>query len=712
MNRQYDTRVARRLNLRPEQVGATIGLLDDGNTIPFIARYRKEATLNLDEFQIRQIDETVKTMRQVDDRRDTIVASIDEQDKLTPDLKAQLESADTLTELEDLYQPYRPKRRTRAGTARENGLEPLADVMLQQPRRGDSPGKVAQGYLSDEVPSVDEALQGARDIVAEIVTDNPAIRGTVREKAMQYASLRSKRINGADDPKGTYKTYYEFEARVPYLKPHQVLAINRGESDEVLRVYVDIARRDWRDPIYEQYQPDMRSPWGTHLRDAIEDGAKRLLLPSIERDVRRTLTDDAEAHAINVFATNLRNLLQQPPLKQHVVMGVDPAYRTGCKIAVVDERGQVLTTDTVYPHPPQKRHDDALSTLRRLLERYHITIISIGNGTASRETEQLIAELTRERPDVQYAVVNEAGASVYSASPLARAELPDLDVSLRGAVNIARRLQDPLAELVKIDPRSIGVGLYQHDINQTALSDALDATVESVVNRVGVDVNTASSALLQYVAGIGKKLAANIVAHRNDNGAFPTRHAVMQVHGMGAKSFEQAAGFLRVNEGDNPLDSSAIHPESYEVAQALMQRAGISLDTPPEAAEQALTRLAQQVGRDTLADELGTGALTLADIMEQIARPGRDPRDDVDPPLLRSDVLSMADLKPGMSLSGTVRNVVDFGAFIDIGVKQDGLLHVSKKPRDVSLAVGDVIQVEVLSVDMDRGRIGLGYLSG
>ncbi len=712
MTRQYDSRVARRLNLRPEQVGATIGLLDDGNTIPFIARYRKEMTFNLDEYQIRQIEDTVKTMRQVDDRRDTIVASIEEQGKLTPDLKDDLEAAESLTVLEDLYQPYRPKRRTRAGTAREHGLEPLADTMLEQPRGGKSPGQVAKAYLSDDVPTVEDTLQGARDIVAEIVTDDADVRGTVREKALQYGTLSSTRIKSADDPKGTYKTYYQFEGRVAYLKPHQVLAVNRGESDGVLRVKVAIAERDWRDPIYQRYRPDTRSAWGEHVQQAIDDGAKRLLLPSIERDVRRTLSDDAEAHAIDVFATNLRNLLQQPPLKQHVVMGVDPAYRTGCKIAIVDESGQVLTTDTVYPHPPQKRHDDALSVLRRLLERYQVTVIAIGNGTASRETEQLIAELTRERDDVQYAVVNEAGASVYSASELARAELPDLDVSLRGAVNIARRLQDPLAELVKIDPKSIGVGLYQHDVNQTALSDALDVVVESVVNQVGVDVNTASMALLQYVAGIGPKLAENVVTHRNEQGAFPTRHAVMQVHGMGAKSFEQSAGFLRVHDGQNPLDGSAIHPESYDVAQALMQRAGISLTTAPAAAEKALSQLEQQTGRETLAAELGTGVLTLADILEQIARPGRDPREDVDPPLLRSDVLSMADLKPGMTLSGTVRNVVDFGAFVDIGVKQDGLLHISKQPRDVSLAVGDVIQVEILSVDIDRGRIGLGYVAG
>lgn len=707
--RNYDSRIAQRLNVRPEQVGATIKLLDDGNTIPFIARYRKEATLNLDEFLIRQIEETVKQFRQVDDRRDTITKSIAEQGKLTDALQEKIEVAETLTELEDLYQPYKPKRRTRASMARERGLEPLAEQLLAQPRKGPKPEEAARTFLSDEVATVEDALQGARDIVAEIIADNADIRGQVREKALQFATLRSSKIKSADDPKATYKTYYEFENRVGYVRPHQTLALNRGENEKILRVKLDIAERDWRDPIYAVYRPDRRSDWDTQLEEAIADSAKRLLLPAIERDVRRHLSEQAEAHAIQVFATNLRGLLTQAPLAQHVVMGLDPAYRTGCKVAVIDASGKVLTTTTIYPHKPRQQWRESQVTLSQLIQRYSVSIIAIGNGTASRETEQLVAELTRTLDDVQYAIVNEAGASVYSASELARQELPDLDVSLRGAVSIARRIQDPLAELVKIDPQSIGVGLYQHDLNQTALSDALDATVESVVNQVGVDVNTASPALLAYVAGIGPKLAENIVSYRDDNGSFSSRKAIKQVSGLGPKAFEQSAGFLRVRDGNELLDASAIHPESYNVAKSVLKRAATTVNAPAKQRHAALSALLETTAPESLAAELGTGTLTLADIIEQLRRPGRDPREDVDPPLLRSDVLTMADLSDGMVLKGTVRNVVDFGAFIDIGVKQDGLLHISKLPRGEDLRVGDVLSVSILSVDIERGRIGLGW---
>ncbi|MDQ7033973.1 MAG: Tex family protein [Anaerolineae bacterium] len=626
-----------------------------------------------------------------------------------PNSTKKIVAAESLTELEDLYQPYKPKRRTRASIAREKGLEALAQMILEQPHRGKSPQVAAREFLSDDVDTVEDALQGARDIVAEIVTDDPDVRGEVREKALQYGTLSSSRIKNSDDPKAVFKTYYDFETRVAYAKPHQTLALNRGESEKILRVKVTIPERDWRNALTYRYRPHQQSEWYDQLLEALEDGAKRLLLPAIERDVRRYLSEVAEEHAIEVFATNLRNLLHQPPLQQRVIMGVDPAYRTGCKIAIVDEFGKLLATTTIYPHMPQQRYREAQTELAQLIQKYRVTIISIGNGTASRETEQMTAELTRKLDNVQYVITNEAGASVYSASDLARAELPNLDVSIRGAVNIARRIQDPLAELVKIDPKSIGVGLYQHDVNQAQLSHALDAVVESVVNQVGVDVNTASPALLQYVAGIGAKLAKNIVAHRDENGRFNSRSSIKKVSGMGAKSFEQSAGFLRVRDGNNPLDSSAIHPESYKIAKAVLKRAGLKANTPLEKREAAIQQLSREISIEKLAKEVDAGTLTLADILEQLVRPGRDPRDDIDPPLLRSDVLTMDDLKIGLILSGTVRNVVDFGAFIDIGVKQDGLLHISKIPRGENLGVGDILQVEILSVDKERGRIGLGW---
>jgi protein Tex len=706
--KSYDQTIAQLLNIRPDQARATIALLDDGNTVPFIARYRKEATFNLDEFLIRQVAETVEKLRVLDDRRDTILNSIQEQGKLSPELQSQIERADSLTLLEDLYAPYKPKRKTRASIARERGLQPLADMLLAQPAKP-TPTQEAQKYLTADVPTLDDALTGARDIVAESISEHADVRGRLRDKARDWGVLTSKRIKDSTDEKAVYETYYEFSLMVKNLKPHQVLAINRGENEKVLRVAIDIAERDWLDIITSYFRPQRSSPWAEQLQLAIRDGADRLLLPAIERDIRRQLSDFAEAHAIDVFASNLRGLLNQPPLADRVVMGVDPAYRTGCKIAVVDASGKVLHTSTIYPHEPQRQYKDSLLKLNELITRYRISLIAIGNGTASRETEALIAELTRALKDVHYVIVNEAGASVYSASDLARAELPDLDVSIRGAVSIARRLQDPLAELVKIDPKSIGVGLYQHDVNQKELGQALDAVVESVVNHVGVDVNTASSALLQYVAGIGQKLAHNIVAYRDQNGGFDTRTSIKKVSGMGAKAFEQSAGFLRIRDGKNPLDASAIHPESYEIAKELLQRANIKPKVSPPERESALRELMRQTPIKQLAQALGAGELTLADILEQLVRPGRDPREDLPMPLLRSDVLSMDDLKEGMVLNGTVRNVVDFGAFVDIGVKQDGLLHISKIPRGTVLQVGDILRVTIVSVDKQKGRIGLGW---
>jgi uncharacterized protein len=706
-------KIATQLNLRPEQVAATVDLLDDDNTLPFIARYRKEVTGGLDEEQIRQLSALLAKLRKLEERRQTIVASIKEQGKLTPNLCQKLLEADSLTMLEDLYQPYRPRRRTRASVAREKGLQGLADLILEQTLTSQTPDELAAPFLSDEVTTTEEAWAGARDIVAETISDHANVRGTVRERALTRGILHAAKIARADDAKATYKLYYSFELPVERLRPHQMLAINRGESEKVLRVRVEVAGREWRSAIGAVFPPDPKSPLVQHLLLAAEDGAQRLLLPAIERDVRRALTETAEAHAIAVFATNLRALLGQPPLARHTVMGIDPGFRTGCKIAVVDPTGKVLDTATIYPHPPQKRRDAAKETLSDLGTRHGVTLIAIGNGTASRETESLVAELISDLQsriaDLRYLIASEAGASVYSASQLARAELPDMDVSLRGAVSIARRVQDPLAEMVKIDPKSIGVGMYQHDVNQTELAESLDGVVESVVNRVGVDVNTASPALLTHVAGVGPTLAQRIVAHRDERGPFPSRTTLSDVPGLGPKTFEQAAGFLRVHAGDNPLDNSAIHPESYPVAEAVLARAGLSPQTPPAEREAPLNVLRERLPLEELAAELGTGAPTLTDIFEQLVRPGRDPRQDAPAPILRSDVLKMDDLQPGMRLQGTVRNVVDFGAFVDVGVKNDGLLHRSKIPRGTPLQVGDVIAVEILSVEPERGRIGLGW---
>lgn len=705
----YAQRISTQLNLRPAQVAAAIELLDAGNTLPFVARYRKEMTGNLDEEQLRQLIALLTRLRALDERRQTVVASIETQGKLTPELHQQLLAAETRTALEDLYQPYKPKRRTRASAARDKGLQGLADLVLEQERTMQTLIQIAAPFLTPDVSTVEDALAGARDIVAETISDHPDVRRLTREKALKWGMLRSEKTEKGQDERGVYQLYYDFEWQVNRLRPHQVLAINRGEAEKVLRVRVDIAERDWLTAINSTFRPDWNSPLADQLVLAADDAAQRLLLPAIERDVRRLLTGQAGAHAISVFAANLRALLNQPPLAGHTMMGIDPGFRTGCKVAVVDPTGKVMDTATIYPHEPQKQHDAALKTIKALITRHDVTLIAIGNGTASRETEQLAAELIRAAGSLRYLIVSEAGASVYSASPLARAELPGMDVSMRGAVSIARRVQDPLAELVKIDPQSIGVGMYQHDVNQAQLTEALAGVVESVANSVGVDVNTASPALLTHVAGIGPKLAARIVAHRDANGPFPSRMALKSVPGLGPKTLKQAAGFLRVRGGDNPLDSSAIHPESYAIAEAVLRRAGLPPQTAPAGREAALAKLQVPQRLSALAAELGTGAPTLADILEQLARPGRDPRADLPAPILRSDVLTMDDLRPGMQLKGTVRNVVDFGAFVDVGVKHDGLLHRSKIPASALLKVGDVIEVKILGVEAERGRIALGW---
>ena len=706
----YASKIAPQLNVRPIRVSAAIELLDAGNTLPFVARYRKEVTGGLDEEQLRHISEELSRLRGLDERRQTVLKTIQEQGKLTPELQDRILVAETLTALEDLYQPYKPKRRTRASIAREHGLEPLANLILEQPHTGQSLQELAEPFLSEAVSTLEDAWGGGRDIVAETISEHADVRGQTREKALQWGVLSCEKIPDAEDERGVYALYYEFEIRVDKLRPHQVLAIGRGESEKILRVKVSVPERDWRTAVERHFRLDPKSPLAGQFEEAILDAANRLLLPAIERDVRRALTERAEAHAIRVFGENLRALLAQPPLPGRVVMGIDPGFRTGCKVAVVDPTGKALDTATIYPHEPQKKWDEALKKLASLIARYGVTLISIGNGTASRESELLAAELTRQMDAVKYLIVNEAGASVYSASQLARAELPHLDVSLRGAVSIARRVQDPLAELVKIDPKSIGVGMYQHDVDQKQLAQALEGVVSSVVNQVGVDLNTASPALLTYVSGVGPKLAERIVEHRDQHGPFPNRAALLSVSGLGPKVFEQAAGFLRVREGDNPLDASAIHPESYPAAGAVLEMAELSLESQPQERKAALDALRQRAPLEKLAAMLGVGQPTLEDILEQLVRPGRDPRQDLPAPILRGDVLKMEDLAVGMRLKGTVRNVVDFGAFVDIGVKQDGLLHRSQIPSGIDLKVGYVIEVTILKVEIERGRISLGWI--
>lgn len=699
--------IAQALSLRPSQVEAAISLFDEGATIPFIARYRKEATGTLDEEQLRQIQSLLEKGRALEERRAAVIASVEEQGKMTPELLEKFQTADNMTALEDLYAPYKPKRRTRASIAREKGLQGLADMILTQARTPGDAAKMASGYLNEQVTTIEDALAGARDIAAETISDHAEVRASTRRKAMQFGMLTVEKIEDAVDEKAVYETYYEFSSQVNKLRPHQILAINRGETEKVLRVKVTVEQKDWKGSIVDYFRPDLRSPFCGELELAIADAAERLLLPAIERDVRRELTEVGETHAIKVFAANLRALLGQPPLLGQTVLGLDPGFRTGTKVAVVGPTGKLLDTGTIYPHVPQKQWEESKAKLKALIEKHHVTLISIGNGTASRETEQLAAELTREMSGVKYIITNEAGASVYSASPLARAEMPDLDVSIRGAVSIGRRVQDPLAELVKIDPRSIGVGMYQHDVDQNSLSETLTGVVEDVVNRVGVDVNTASPALLSYVSGIGSKLAERIVAYRDENGTFIDRESIREVPGLGPKAYEQSAGFLRIRDGRNPLDASAIHPESYTIAEAVLKLAGLDVNSSLEQRKVAIEKL-QKRPIEELAEEVGCGIPTLQDILEQLVRPGRDPRQDAPAPILRSDVLKMEDLVVGMRMKGTVRNVVDFGIFIDIGVKQDGLLHRTQIPAGMALQVGDIVDVSILKVEPERGRISLG----
>lgn len=699
--------LAENLGLPEGKVKNTVKLLQAENTVPFIARYRKEVTGNLDEEEINSIKSELRRLENLSERRQTILDSIESQGKLTESLKNQILAAGSLTALEDLYLPYRPKRRTRGEMAREKGLEPLAHLILQQMASAKTIQSLVDPFIRQNVPDHLTAISGASDIIAEVINENAAVRQLVREKCLSHGKLTCQKNPDNEDQRKVYDLYYQFSVPIKYLKPHQILAINRGEKEKILKVKLTLPEHEWQRAIHTQYQPNRSSLFYEILTEAINDSAHRLLLPSIERDVRRILSENAESHAIQVFSKNLHGLLTQPPLSDHVVLAIDPGFRTGSKVAVVDPTGKLLITATIYPHPPQNNRDEAYMVLMKLIKKHQVTLIVIGNGTASRETEKFIAEITKKDPNLNYMITSEAGASVYSASKLARKEFPDVDVSIRGAVSIARRVQDPLAELVKIDPKSIGVGLYQHDLNQVQLSQALDQVVETVVNAVGVDVNTASAPLLTYVAGIGPTLAEKIVNFREENGAFRDRNGFRDVPGMGTKSYEQSAGFLRIRDGINPLDTTAIHPESYSTAEKLLKQMKLTFRPGSVVQQEEIIRFIETSDLESQAKALQTGLPTLKDILSELAVPGRDPREDVPKPILRSDVLSMSDLTQGMVVKGTIRNVVDFGAFVDIGVKVDGLLHRSRIKNGTTIMVGDIIDVTIISIDPDRERIAL-----
>ena len=713
---RIEKQMSAELGIPVTKVMAAVGLLDEGNTIPFIARYRKEMTGELDENELRSIEERLAYLRNLEDRKREVVRLIDEQGKLTDELRSSIEQAAKLQEIEDLYRPYRQKRKTRASVAKERGLEPLADWLIAQHKHGE-PLREAAKYIAPEkgVNAAEDALQGAMDILAENVADDAKIRAWVRKHTFDQGML----ITAAKDAsaESVYEMYYSYQEPVRRLPPHRVLAINRGEREDMLKVTLDVKADRIHDYIGRQVlRGSHPSPVRDVLAAMIEDAYKRLLAPSIEREVRGELTEKAEEHAITIFSANLRNLLLQPPVKGQVVLGVDPAFRTGCKLAVVDDTGKLLEVAVSYPTPPNNKVAEAEALVNKLIDRYGVNLITIGNGTASRETEQFIVDLIKKRAasgkagELKYIIVNEAGASVYSASKLAAEEFPKLDVAERSAVSIARRLQDPLAELVKIEPKAIGVGQYQHDVSQKRLEESLGGVVESAVNHVGVDVNTASPSLLAYVAGINATIAKNIVKFREENGRFVDRKQLQKVPRLGAKSFEQCIGFLRIGEGRNPLDRTPIHPESYAVVDSLFKELRMELDA---LGTKELSEKLEQVDPADVATKLGVGVPTLRDILDSLRRPGRDPREELPPPIFHTDVLKLEDLSAGMELTGTVRNVIDFGAFVDIGVKNDGLVHISqmsdkfvKHPMDV-VSVGDNVTVWVLGVDLKKGRVSL-----
>lgn len=704
-------KLAEELHIAPSQAEAAVKLIDEGNTIPFIARYRKEATGSLNDEVLRSLDERLKYLRNLEERKEQVIVSIAEQEKLTPELERQIREAQTLVAVEDLYRPYKPKRRTRAMIAKEKGLEPLADLISLQMTR-EPLEQSAASYISEEsgVGSAEEAIAGAMDILAERISDNAQYRTYIRNITVSQGLLTSQARD--EKEKSVYEMYYQYQEPVKKAAGHRILALNRGEKEKFLSVKVEAPEEQIL--RYLEKQTILRdNPYTAPvLREIVKDSYERLIGPSIEREIRSDLTEKAEEGAIKVFGKNLEQLLMQPPIAGRVVLGWDPAFRTGCKLAVVDSTGKVLDTVVIYPTAPQNRVAESKRILKEMIKKYNITLISVGNGTASRESEKIIVELLGEiKEPVQYVIVNEAGASVYSASKLATEEFPQFDVGQRSAVSIARRLQDPLAELVKIDPKSIGVGQYQHDMNQKRLGEALEGVVEDCVNRVGVDLNTASPALLEYVSGISKTLAKNIVAYREENGAFKNRRQLLKVAKLGPKAFEQCAGFMRITGGDEPLDGTSVHPESYEAAGKLLERLGC---TRQELAKGGIAGIGKKI-RDygKLAREIGVGEPTLRDIAAELEKPARDPRDEMPRPILRSDILEMKDLKPGMVLKGTVRNVIDFGAFVDIGVHQDGLVHISqitdryiKHPLE-AVSVGDVVDVKVLAVDLEKKRISL-----
>ncbi len=699
------------LQINRSQAEAAVKLIDEGNTIPFIARYRKEATGSLNDEVLRNLDERLKYLRNLEDRKAQVINSIREQEKLTPELEKKILEAATLVAVEDLYLPYRPKRKTRASIAKEKGLEPLANLISLQMTKTPIL-KEAEKYISEEkgVPTAEDAINGAKDILAERIAETAEYRTYIRKTTFQEGSLDSSARD--ETAESVYEMYYNFTEPLKKTAGHRILALNRGEKEKILTVKITAPEekilRFLEKKVITRDNPETAGI----LREVLEDSYKRLISPAIEREIRSELTENAEAGAIKVFGKNLEQLLMQPPIMGRVVLGWDPAFRTGCKLAVVDATGKVLDTVVIYPTAPQNKVEESKKILKNLIKKYGVSLISVGNGTASRESEQIIVELLKEIPEqVQYIIVNEAGASVYSASKLATEEFPQFDVGQRSAVSIARRLQDPLAELVKIDPKSIGVGQYQHDMNQKNLSEALQGVVEDCVNRVGVDLNTASASLLEYISGINKTIAKNIVAYREENGVFKSRRDLLKVAKLGPKAYEQCAGFMRIQGGKNPLDTTSVHPESYKAAEALLKRLGYDIEELSSGGIKGISRKVTDYKK--LSQELEIGEITLRDIVSELEKPARDPRDEMPKPILRTDVMDMKDLAPGMVLKGTVRNVIDFGAFVDIGVHQDGLVHISqmtdryiKHPLE-AVSVGDIVEVKVLSVDLGKKRISL-----
>lgn len=701
--------IAEELNVKEWQVDAAVKLIDEGNTIPFIARYRKPITGELNDEQLRDLDERLKYLRNLEEKKQTVIASIEEQEKMTPELMKKIEEAKTIVAVDDIYRPYRPKRKTRATEAKAKGLEPLANIFILQ-MSSKTPEEEAKVYVNEEkgVDTVESAIKGAQDIIAEMVSDNAEFRNAIRNTVMKHGEIVSKAKN--EEEKTPYENYYDYLESVSKIPGHRILAINRGEKEKVLNVKIEMPDENII-KVLEKAIITRQSNFTNVLKEAIEDGYTRLIKPAIEREVRNTLTEKAEDGAITVFGQNLKQLLMQPPITGRCVLGWDPAFRTGCKLAVVDETGKDLYTTVIFPTAPQNKVEESKKIVLDIINKYNVSLISLGNGTASRESEAVIVDIIKEcKSKVEYIIVNEAGASVYSASKLATEEFPNFDVGQRSATSMARRLQDPLAELVKIEPKAIGVGQYQHDMNQKKLSETLGNVVEDCVNNVGVDLNTASAPLLEYVSGINKTLAKNIVEYREANGQFASRKELLKVSKLGPKAFEQCAGFLRIREGKEPLDYTSVHPESYASAKKLLKKYGFTTKDIVSGD----VKLSKEVkDLKNVAEEIGTDEITLKDMIAEIEKPGRDPRDEMPKPVLKSDVLDFDDLKEGMELKGTVRNVIDFGAFVDIGVHQDGLVHISemsdkfiKHPLDV-VSVGDVVKVRVLSVDKERKRIQL-----